>query len=101
ITFGIEKCNPDIIVIDSLTQFINFSKPTESEISKLYEFLHSIRGNVLNTIQDTFILLYDSKTSIMQNLPRAHTDLILKIEMVKEEPLVDTFTSLKTICSKQ
>lgn len=50
ITFGIEKCNPDIIVIDSLTQFINFSKPTESEISKLYEFLHSIRGNVLNII---------------------------------------------------
>ena len=86
ITFGIEKCNPDIIVIDSLTQFINFSKPTESEISKLYEFLHSIRGNVLNIIQDTFILLYDSKMSIMQNLPRAHTDLILKIEMVKEEP---------------
>ena len=101
ITFGIEKCNPDIIVIDSLTQFINFSKPTESEISKLYEFLHSIRGNVLNSIQDTFILLYDSKTSIMQNLPRAHTDLILKIEMVKEEPPVDTFTSLKTICSRQ
>jgi hypothetical protein len=87
VKFGVEKCNPDVIVIDSLTQFINFSRPTEDEISSLYEFLHSMRGNVLNIVQDTFILLYDTKMSIMQGLPRAHTDLILKIEMSKESGL--------------
>ncbi|GAG04071.1 unnamed protein product, partial [marine sediment metagenome] len=37
--------------------------------------------------QDTFILLYDTKMSIMQNLPRAHTDLILKIEVLKDAGL--------------
>jgi len=87
VKFGIEKCNPDIVVIDSLTQFINFSKPTESEINRLYEFLHSMRGNVLNIVQDTFILLYDTKMSMMQNLPRAHTDIILKIEVLEETGL--------------
>jgi hypothetical protein len=86
IRFGIEKCNPDIIVIDSLSQFINFSRPTESEISDLYKFLQTLRSSSLNIIQDTFLLLYDTKLGIMQNLPKFATDLILKIEILKEEP---------------
>lgn len=86
IRFGIDKSGPDIVVIDSLSQFINFSRPTESEISNLYKFLHSIRSGSLNVIQDTFILLYDTKLSIMQNLPKSSTDLILKIEIFKNEP---------------
>ncbi|MFW6120389.1 MAG: hypothetical protein ACOC80_05760 [Petrotogales bacterium] len=86
IKFGIEKSNPDIVVIDSLSQFINFSRPTESEISDLYKFLQSIRTSSLNIIQDTFILLYDTKLGVMQNLPKFSTDLILKIEITKEEP---------------
>ncbi len=86
IKFGIEKCNPDIVVIDSLSQFINFSRPTESEISDLYKFLHTLRSSSLNIIQDTFLLLYDTKLGVMQNLPKFATDLILKIEILKEEP---------------
>jgi len=86
ISFGIEKCNPDIIVIDSLSQFINFSKPTENEISDLYKFLRSLKTGSINIIQDTFILLYDTRLSVMQNLPKLYTDLILKIEIIKEEP---------------
>lgn len=84
ITFGISKCNPDMIIIDSLSQFINFSRPTDSEISSLYKFLHSIKANSLNAIQDTFLLLYDNKLGVMQNLPKMHTDLILKVEIIKE-----------------
>ena len=85
INFGIKKCNPDMVIIDSLTQFINFSRPTETEISSLYKFLNSIKTNSLNAIQDTFILLYDNKLGMMQNLPKMYTDIILKIEVYKEE----------------
>ncbi len=87
IKYGIEKSNPDIVVIDSLTQFINFSRPTEQEIADLYKFLRSLRGDTLNIIQDTFILLYDSRMNMMQNLPKTSIDLILKVEILKEEPV--------------
>ncbi len=86
IGYGIEKSNPDIIVLDSLTQFINFSRPTEHEITDLYKFLRSIRGSTLNVIQDTFILLYDNRMGMMLNLPKTHTDLILNVEVLKEAP---------------
>lgn len=85
IKFGIEKSNPDIVVIDSLSQFINFSRPTEDELHDLYEFLRSLKENSLNIIQDTFILLYDSKLGVMRNLPKMSTDMILRLEATKEE----------------
>jgi hypothetical protein len=85
VTFGISKCNPDIVLIDSLSQFINFSRPTDSEISSLYKFLNSVKSDSLNAMQDTFILLYDNKLGMMQNLPKIHTDLILKVEILKEK----------------
>lgn len=83
IQYGIEKSNSDIIVLDSLSQFINFSKPTEDEIDDLYEFLASLRQSTLNIVQNTIILLYDSKMSVMKNLPKKSTDLILKLEIMK------------------
>jgi hypothetical protein len=85
IKFGIEKSNPDIIVLDSLSQFINFSKPTKGELNDLYNFLKTIREEAVNLIQSTFVLLYDNKLGIMQNLPKNYTDIILKLEILKEE----------------
>lgn len=85
ITFGIEKAQPEIIIIDTLSQFINFSKPTEQEINDLYEFLNSIKEDTLNVIQNTFIMIYDTRMRTMQHLPKFLTDLILKIEVVKDE----------------
>ncbi len=84
ISFGIKKANPEIIVIDPLSQFINFSQPTEGEINDLYNFLKSLK-DTLGIMQNTFILLYDSKLRTMQHLPKISADLILKIEVVKEE----------------
>lgn len=86
IRFGVEKTNPDIIVIDSLSQFINFSKPTNDELDDLYDFFRLLREDTLNIIQDTFILLYDNRMGMMQNLPKFSTDLILNVEVLKEEP---------------
>jgi hypothetical protein len=84
ITFGIKNANPEIIVIDPLSQFINFSQPTEGEINDLYTFLKSLK-DALGIMQNTFILLYDSKLRTMQHLPKISADLILKVEVVKEE----------------
>lgn len=85
IEYGIEKAEPEIIIVDSLSQIINFSKPTKQEIDDLYKFLKLIKEDTLNVIQNTVILLYDTRMSTMQNLPKFSTDLILKIEVIKEE----------------
>lgn len=85
ITLGIQKSNPDIIVIDSISQFINFSRPTETKATDLFQFLRTIRETGLNIVQDTYMLFYDNQMDMMINLPKMHTDLILKIEVSKEE----------------
>jgi len=84
IKYGINKSNPDIIILDSLSQYINFSKPTEQELTELYYFLKLLRENILNITQNIFILLYDNKMGKMYNLPKEYTDLILNIEISKE-----------------
>ncbi len=88
IGYGIEKSNSDIIVLDSLTQFINFSRPTEHEITDLYKFLRTLKASS-NIIQDTFILLYDSRMNMMQNLPKMYIDMMLydsRMSMVQNLP---------------
>jgi hypothetical protein len=81
IHFGIEKTNPDIIVIDSLSQFINFSKSTDQEVDEFYAFLHSLRTQMLNLVTNTFILLFDTNLGEMANLPTQDVDTILKLEV--------------------
>ena len=85
INLGIQKSNPDIILIDSISQFINFSRPTETKATDLFQFLRTIRETGLNIVQDTYMLFYDNQMDMMINLPKMHTDLILKIEVSKEE----------------
>lgn len=86
INYGIEKASPNIIIVDSLSQFINFSRPTETEINDIYKFLNLLKTSSLSLMQDTFILLYDSKLGSMQNLPKFSVDLILKVEIAKDMP---------------
>jgi len=80
IRFGIEKTNPDIIIIDSLTQFINFSRPTEQEVNEFYSFLQDIRKQMLNLVNNTFILLFDTRMGVIHHLPTKDIDIILKME---------------------
>jgi hypothetical protein len=81
IRFGIEKTNADMIIIDSLSQFISFTQPTEDEIVELYEFLKTLKEGMMNVMQNTVLLLYDDKLRVMQNLPKTSVDLILRIEI--------------------
>ena len=84
---NIQWSNPDIIVVDSISQFINFTTPTEEELYNLYAFLQSIKEHALNNIaRDTIILLYNDKLGPMKKLPTMFTDTIIKLEVIKEKP---------------
>ncbi|MBN2066818.1 MAG: hypothetical protein JW771_08445 [Candidatus Thermoplasmatota archaeon] len=85
IKYGVEKCNPDIIVLDSLSQYINFTIPTDAELRELYKFLKTIKEDVLGITCYAVLLLYDDKLGSMKKLPTPFTDLILKLEVIKGE----------------
>lgn len=83
---GLDNFNlkfPDIVVMDSLSHFINFAHPSEKEIEEIYGFLRTLRGSTVNILRDTFFLLYDSKVNVLQKLPKMSTDVIMKLEIVK------------------
>ena len=75
---------PNIIVVDSLSQYINFTTPTDAELNELYQFLHAIKEDILGITCYAVILLYDDKLGPMRKLPTLFTDLILKLEVIKE-----------------
>lgn len=83
---SIERVNPNIIVVDSLSQFINFSMPSDTELSNLYKFLRLIKEHAMGIINDTVILLYDDRAGYMRKLPTMFTNLILKMEVIREKP---------------
>jgi hypothetical protein len=87
ITKNIRWSNPNIIVVDSISQFINFTVPTDEELHNLYEFLLSIKENTLGVTCDAIILVYDDRLGSMKKLPSMFTDAILKLEVIKEKPV--------------
>jgi hypothetical protein len=82
---NIQWSNPNIIVVDSISQFINFTVPTDEELHNLYEFLLSIK-DTLGITCDAIILVYDDRLGYMKKLPTMFTDAILKLEVIKEKP---------------
>lgn len=85
--FGIEKANPNIIILDSLSQFINFSQSDENDLSELCGFLRDLEKNKVSSNLQTILLVYDSKLGLIKNLPKKFTDHILKIEVLKDTKL--------------
>ena len=83
---GIEFAKPDMIVVDSLSQFVNFSMPKDEDLRELYRFLSSLRDEVMGITLDTIILLYDDKLGVMKKLPTLFVDTILKLEVIRESP---------------
>ena len=82
---NIQKSHPNIVVLDSLSQFINFSMATNVELHNFYAFLKSIRRDAMGITNDIFILLYDDKMGSMKKLPALFTDTILKLEVIREK----------------
>jgi hypothetical protein len=83
---NIQWSNPNIIVVDSILQFINFTTPTDEELHNLCNFLRSIKEDALGITRDVIILLYDDKIGSMKKLPSMFTDAIIKLEVIKEKP---------------
>jgi len=82
---NIQRVNPNLFVIDSLSQFINFSMPSPEELRDFYFFLKGIRENISGLTDDAIILLYDDTFGSLRSLPVMNVDLILKYEVVREE----------------
>lgn len=85
ITRNLRLANPNIIVVDSLSQFINFSNPTDNDLQDLYKFLQSIKEDAMGITNDTIILLYDDKSGTMKKLPTMFTNMVLKLEVIREK----------------
>lgn len=83
---NIHWANPNIIIIDSISQFINFSVPTDEDLHNLYTFLRSIKEDALGITRDMIILLYDDRMGSMKRLPIMFVDVIMKLEVIKEKP---------------
>lgn len=84
---NVQWSNPNIIVVDPISQFINFTIPTDEELLNLYVFLHSMKEDMLCFTRDIVILVYDDKMGSMKKLPTMSTDAIMKLEVIKEEPV--------------
>ena len=75
------KLNPELVVLDSLKQFVDFSVEFSSSNSKIwYAFLNYLRNRSESSRK--FILLYDGNPPKI--IPRTNIDLILKLEVVRD-----------------
>lgn len=82
---NIQRVNPNIFMVDSLSQFINFTLPSPEELRDFYFFLRDIRDKVSGLSDDAFILLYDDTFGSLRSLPVMNVDLILKYELIRDE----------------
>ncbi len=78
----IQKLGPNFIILDSLSQFIDFSSMSISKSRELYEFLDHIKEKYSATPY-RFIILYDNTMSKeLVQMPQASVDIILKFEVI-------------------
>jgi hypothetical protein len=82
---NINYFNPISVIVDSLSQFINFTTPKDSELHELYKFLKTIKSDAMGITNDTIVMLYDDKMRPLKKLPTIFTDMILKLEVIKED----------------
>jgi hypothetical protein len=80
---NIERTHPDIVCVDSLSQFMNFTQPSNQDLQKLYQFLGSLKQRFMGTSVKNIFLFYDEKNGHIKKLPLIFTDIILKMEKIK------------------
>ncbi|CAD7770885.1 hypothetical protein AIOGIFDO_00921 [Candidatus Methanoperedenaceae archaeon GB37] len=80
-----KRLKPDLIILDSLSQFIDFSQTSMTEGREFYDFLESLRQH-RPRLPCRFILLYDHVLSKkLRTLPSFRVDMILRLEVIKEQ----------------
>ncbi len=78
----LKNIKPDLIILDSLSQFIDFSSISTLKGRELYDFLDYLKSKYSRT-PHKFILLYDNILSKeLANLPTTGVDVILKYEVI-------------------
>src|SRR5574341_641697 len=76
------KFNPDLIILDSLSQFVDFSSVSHPDKKQLSGFLDYMKAKKSST-PCRFIILYDNILSKeLRYLPAFDIDLILKLEVI-------------------
>jgi len=79
----LNELKPDLVILDSLSQFIDFSTPTPKYTPELYKYLNSL-NNVKGPCR--FILLYmDLSSKDIVFIPTYDVDLILRVEVIVEK----------------
>lgn len=79
----ITELYPDYIILDSLSQFIDFSTTTPKNTENLYDFLNTLK-NSRNSCKS--ILLYmDTSSKSVAFVPSYDVDIILKMEVISDK----------------
>ena len=79
----ITELYPDYIILDSLSQFIDFSTTTPKNTQNLYDFLNTLK-NTRTTCK--FVLLYmDTSSKSVAFVPSYDVDIILKMEVISDK----------------
>ncbi|MBD3203344.1 hypothetical protein GF327_03560 [Candidatus Woesearchaeota archaeon] len=73
----------DIVIIDSLSKFVDFSSSYRGNSNEFYKLIHFIRENMFLS-KSNIIFLYDEKQTHIRHIPKTHFNKILKIEAIEE-----------------
>mgnify|MGYP000073689993 CR=1 FL=1 len=95
INFGIKKAGPNIIIIDSLTQFMNFAHCSDDELKEFTAFLDNIKSSSIDQARQACFLLYDAKMGRLGGIPDVCADLLLKVEVEAKEDTPSFESSIK------
>lgn len=79
----ISELHPDYIILDSLSQLIDFSTTTPKNSKNLYDYLNTLKNTRTSC---KFILLYmDMNSSGVAFVPSYDVDIILKMEVISDK----------------
>ncbi|CAG1003234.1 MAG: hypothetical protein MPEBLZ_02598 [Candidatus Methanoperedens nitroreducens] len=79
----ISQLCPDYIILDSLSQFIDFSTTTPKNTQNLYDYLNTLKNTKTSC---KFILLYmDTNSKGVAFVPSYDVDIILKMEVIVDK----------------
>ena len=78
----IDKLNPDLIIIDSISHFIDFSSVSPSESKKLLDFLNYFK-DIKHSASRRFVMLFEETSrKELRCLPTYYVDLIIRLEVI-------------------
>lgn len=81
----LQKYNPDVVIIDSLSQIIDFTSISTNH--DVYSFINYLK-NLRATTVCRFILLYDDfLRKELKSIPMFFIDITLKLEVIKDKVL--------------